>query len=570
MKLNNSYFYTMRDEVKEEDTASGNLLVRSGMIKKNSAGIYMYLPMGLKALRNIEEIIRKEMNAIDSEEVLMPALVYEEYYEKSGRKAAFGPSVFSLKDRFNKPYILGPTHEELFALAAGYKIKSYKDLPFSLYQFQNKFRDEPRPRYGLIRVREFIMKDAYTFDKDYEGLDIAYKKMYEAYKKSFDKMGIDYRIVKADTGVMGGLLSEEFQAVTEIGEDTLVMCKECDYATNLEVAEIKYEENIPSEELKEIEKIHTPNTKTINDLIEKYNFDPKNMVKSIVYTTTKGENILAMVRSDRSINEVKLTKYLNATEIVLADETSIKEATNAEIGFAGPISIKNIKIVADNEIKNMVNFIVGANETDYHYINTNLNRDFSIDNFTDLRQVEESDKCPICGANFEFKKGIEIGNTFKLGTKYAETMDIKYLDSNNNLQPVIMGSYGIGPGRCLASIVEQSHDEYGIIWPMSVAPYKVAIVLINPDDETQSSLAEKVYQDLLAENIEVVLDNRNERPGVKFNDMDLIGIPLRITVGKKAAEGIVELKERKNSTVEEISINDIIAKIKELTNIWKN
>ena len=560
MKLKNSYFYTIREDIKEEDTVSGNLLVRSGMIRKTSAGIYMFLPLGLRVLNKIQDIVREEMNSIDSTEVLMPALVYEDYYAKSGRKAAFGPSVFTLKDRNNKPYVLGPTHEELFALASSYKIKSYKDLPFSLYQFQNKFRDEPRPRFGLIRVREFIMKDAYTFDKDYDGLDISYNAMFEAYKRIFNRMNLDYRIVKADTGVMGGLLSEEFQAVTEIGEDTLVMCTNCDYASNLEVAEYIPNSEEQHEELQKLEKMSTPNVATIEDLINTYNFDAEKLVKCLIYTTSDNEHVMALSKGTRTINEIKLAKVIGTNEVVLAEESVVNEITGARVGFAGPVGL-DIKIFADNEIKNFKNFVVGANEDDHHYINVNLDRDFNVVEYADITVIEESDNCPICGGKLEFKKGIEVGNTFKLGTKYAETMNVNYLDQDNKLQPVVMGSYGIGIGRCMASIVEQKNDEFGIVWPESIAPFKVALVVININDEIQMKLANDIYNMLIEKGIDVIMDDRDERPGVKFKDMDLIGIPTRITIGKKASENIVELKYRNKEDIEEISKNDVINKI---------
>lgn len=560
MKLSKSFFYTIREDIKNEESISGNLLVRSGMIKKEGAGTYMYMPLGYKTLKNVENIVRDEMNIAGAEELLMPSLIHQDVYEASGRNKTFGSSIFRLKDRFDKPYILGPTHEELFAIAAKQKVKSYKDLPFNIYQFQNKFRDEPRPRYGLIRVREFIMKDAYSFDKDLEGLDISYKIMDKAYINSFNRMGLEYRKVVADTGAMGGLLSEEFQAITGIGEDTLVLCENCDYASNIEVSNCITEKGI-EEELKEKELIETINMKTIEEVGSFFNLPSTKFIKTLIYNIDN-KLYACLVRGDREVNETKVIKFLNALEISLADSDQVKEITNAEVGFAGPIGL-NIPIIIDNEILEMKNFVIGANKTNYHYQNVNLN-DFKYDYASDIRNAMQGDICPKCGGKIIFKKGIEIGNLFKLGTKYSEALELNYLDQNNELHPVVMGSYGIGTGRCMASIVEQHHDEKGIIWPMAVAPYKVIIILINKDDETQYEIANTLYNELINLNIDTILDDRDERPGVKFNDADLIGIPIRITIGKKAIENKVEFKLRSEDEIEEIDIDNVISKIKEL------
>lgn len=559
MKLKSNFFYTLREDVKDEDSRSGNLLVRSGMIKKSSAGVYVYLPFGFKVIKNIENIIRDEMNKTGASELLMPVLIPEEVYEKSGRKTSFGSSIFTSKDRYDRNYILGPTHEELFTIASSMKIKSYKDMPFNLYQFETKFRDEARPRYGLIRVREFIMKDAYSFDRDLNGLDESYNKMFNAYKNIFDRLNLDYKIVTADTGVMGGLLSEEFQAVTDIGEDILVLCESCDYASNIEVSKCITEIKENNEELKELVEIHTPNAGKIKDLVNEYNLNTSNMAKCIIYKVDN-EFILVMTRSDDEINEVKIQKLFNATEVVLADEEDIKKITNANVGFAGPIGL-DIKIVADNRLKNMKNFLVGANKSDYHFINANIDRDFKIDIYADVRNIKENDICPKCGGNIYFKKGIEVGNTFKLGTKYSDALNLKYLDHDNKLNSVVMGSYGIGLGRCMAAIVEQSNDEKGIIWPESVAPFKVCVVVANTKNDIQNKLAEQIYNDIVGNNIEVLLDDRDERLGVKLNDMDLIGIPIRILVGKKAGDNMVEFKRRNSEVIEEISVDKLLEKI---------
>ena len=567
MKLKNTFFYTLRENVKDEDSNSGNFLVRAGMIKKTSAGVYMYLPMGLKVFNKIQEIVREEMNAAGAQEVSMPALISEDVYVASGRRANFGSSMFSLKDRFGKPFVLGPTHEELFAMAAQMKIRSYKDMPFNIYQFQTKFRDEPRPRFGLIRVREFVMKDAYTFDTNLEGLNVSYQKMFDAYKKSFDRMKLDYKIVRADTGVMGGLLSEEFQAVTPIGEDTLVLCDHCDYASNIEVSECITANSNQEIELLEKELVETPHSRTIEEVTDFLNETADKFVKTLIYSID-GKPYAVMVRGDRDVNEVKIQKLMGANEVMLADAETVVAVTGAAVGFAGPVDIQ-CPVLMDNEIAQMHNFIIGANKTGYHYKNVNL-KDFTVFKTADIRNIQEGDICPKCGGRIHFAKGIEVGNTFKLGTKYSDALNLKYLDQNNQLQPVWMGSYGIGIGRCMAAVAEQYCDENGLKWPVSVAPYEVAVVLISAKDEVQTSLSEKLYNDLKTAGIDVLLDDRDERPGVKFKDMDLIGVPYRLTVGKKAAEGIVEFKSRDGQIAMDLNADNAVNTLLELIQKEKN
>ena len=517
----------------------------------------MMLPLGLRVMQKIEDIIRQEMDATGCQEVLMPSLIPEEVYVSSGRREGFGSSMFSLKDRKGQDYVLGPTHEELFALAAKMKIRSYKDMPFSLYQMQTKFRDEPRPRFGLIRVREFIMKDAYTFDKDEAGLDAAYAKQFQAYKNIMDRLHLDYRIVKADTGVMGGLLSEEFQAITPIGEDVLVLCDSCDFASNIEVAPCIPQKPDTVEEEKEMYLEETPNSRTIEEVAQHFHEDAKKFVKTLIYNVD-GKAVAVMVRGDRDVNETKLRKMLNATNVELADAEMVVEATGAQIGFAGPVGIK-CPVYADEEVLYMQNFIVGANKTGYHYANVN-NKDFTLTGHGDLRNIMEGDICPKCGGTIEFKHGIEVGNTFKLGTKYSKALDLRYLDSNNQLQDVWMGSYGIGSARAMAALAEQNADENGINWPIEVAPYQIAIVIISTKDEQQVAEAENIYAQLTRKGYEVILDDRDERPGVKFKDMELIGIPYRITVGKGIKDGKVEFKAR-NGEKMDVAVEDIIAHV---------
>ncbi|MBR1413050.1 MAG: proline--tRNA ligase [Bacilli bacterium] len=551
MRLSKSFFTTIKEDVKSQDCKSGNLLVRSGMITKVGSGIYTFLPLGLKTLNKINNIIREEMNKAGAEELFMPALIPTEYYEASGRLNGFGSDMFRLTDRFNRDYALGPTHEELFASVAKLKIKSYKDMPFTLYQIQNKYRDEMRPRYGLIRVREFFMKDAYSFDKDEAGLSLSYNKMYEAYKRIFDRIGVDYKIVKADTGTMGGSLSEEFQAITDIGEDVIVYCDNCDYASNLEVADV-YEDGLINEEELEAKLVETPNKKSIKDVSEFLNVPVTKLVKTLIYKVDD-KLYAVLIRGDRELNECKLEKALNAKHVELASGDEVKNNTEASIGFVGPINM-NLPIIIDSEVENMKNFVVGANIIDYHYVNVNL-KDFKYELSTDLKQASNGDLCPVCGSKLLFKKGIEIGNTFKLGTKYSESLDLKYTDEDNNLKPVVMGSYGIGCARIMAAVAEQNVSEDGTVsWPINIAPYEVVIIPVSMKDEEQVKFSSELYTKL-NDNYDVALDDRDERAGVKFNDADLIGAPIKVIVGKKLNEGTVEVKYLDKTS--NVDINDV-------------
>ena len=551
MKLSKSFFYTLREDVKDEESVSGNLLVKSGMVKKVGNGIYTYMPIGLKVLQNIEKIVREEMNNSGAQELKMPELLPQDIFESSGRLNNFGPSMFRLNDRYSRPLVLGPTHEELFAIAASQMIRSYKDMPFNLYQIGNKYRDEVRPRLGLIRVREFIMKDAYSFDKNLKGLDESYKKMYNAYNNIFDRVGLKYKIVKADTGMMGGFLSEEYQAITDTGEDVIVLCDSCDYSSNIEVSKCKVIES--SEEEKQLELVLTPNVESINDVCNYLKIGPKDTIKALLMNVND-ELVVFFIRGDRELNENKVCKLLGVSEISFANDELIS-TSNAVPGFTGPINL-NAKIIIDEEVLCMKNFCCGANKLNYHYINVNP-KDIKYNMVGDIKQVIEGDMCPKCNGHLYFKKGIEVGNLFKLGTKYCEALNITYLDQNNKLNYPYMGSYGIGIPRIMASIVEQSHDEKGIIWPMSIAPYKVAIVVVSTKDHEQMSLANELYKNLNKLEIDTIFDDRDERIGVKFNDMDLLGIPIRITIGKRIAENKVEVKLRNSKDIVLVDIDDL-------------
>ena len=557
MKLKNSFFYTLREDSKEEESKSGNLLVKAGFIKKSSSGVYMMMPLGFKVLQNIEKIVREEMNKASAQELLMPSLIPEDVYIASGRRENFGSDMFSLKDRMNRNYVLGPTHEELFVSAASMKIRSYKDMPFNIYQIATKFRDEPRPRYGLIRVREFIMKDAYSFDIDDESCNKSYQKMYNAYKNIFDRVGLDYKIVKADTGVMGGLLSEEFQAITDIGEDVLVLCEECDFASNIEVCPSKTLKEEEKEEQKKKELIETSNIGVIEDLV-KAGFSINKLTKTLIYKVDD-KYYACVIPGNREVNELKVRKLLEGKNIELANSEEVEKVTSAKVGFAGPINI-NIPVILDEDVTKMKNFLVGANKTDYHFINVNLSdiKDYKVG---DIKEVKENDLCPKCGKRLYFKHGIEVGNTFKLGDKYSKIMNLTYLDQDNKEKYPVMGCYGIGLGRILASIAEQQNDENGLIWPLEIAPFKVAIVLLNSDGK---EYANNLYDKLNSMGIDTLLDDRDERAGVKFNDMDLIGIPIRITIGKKYPDGLVELKLRNEKEIALVEIDELISKIKDI------
>ncbi len=559
MKLSKMLISTLREVPGEAEIASHQLMLRAGMIRKSATGIYTFMPNGVRVLKNVENIVREEMDRAGAQEFLASALIPANLWQESGRWDVMGPEMIRLKDRNGRDFCLGPTHEEVFTDLARSEIKSYKQLPLNLYQIQTKYRDERRPRFGVMRSREFIMKDAYSFDKDNEGLDISYMKMYEAYNKIFTRCNLEFSAVEADSGAMGGSGSAEFMVKSDIGEDEIAFCTGCNYAANTEKATSKLED-AEKEEEKELKKIATPNVRTIEELVTFFNTSNKKFAKTLIYKAD-GKVVAVMVRGDRSLNETKVSNALGGImELEMADAETVLKATSAEIGFAGPIGLQVDTLLVDEEVTRMSNFIVGANDTGYHYENVNYERDFN-GIVGDYKLVAEGDMCPKCGSPINIRRGVEVGHIFKLGTKYSESMGANYLDENGKEKSLVMGCYGIGINRTVAAIIEQHHDENGILWPMAVAPYKVIVMPANVKNEEQMNRAEKIYEDLKTTGVDVLLDDRNERVGVKFKDADLIGIPIRVTVGKKVVEDIVEFKLRKNQDIEEVNIEDVVDRI---------
>lgn len=562
MKMSNMLMLTLREVPAEAEIESHKLMLRSGMMRKMASGVYNYMPLGLKALKNIEDIIREEMNAAGAQEFLASALLPAELWQESGRWDVYGAEMFRLKDRNNRDFCLGPTHEEVFTDIARNEIKSYKQLPVNLYQIQTKYRDERRPRFGVMRSREFVMKDAYSFDKDQAGLDLSYNKMHDAYVKIFNRCGIDAKCVAADSGAIGGSNSAEFMVKSEVGEDDVVFCTACDYAANIEKAEAT-PDIAQVEELLEVEKVATPDSRGIDEVSSYLNVSPKKTVKLLMYNID-GKIVGVVVRGDREVNEVKVSNAANAaTDIMMASHEEYKNATGCEVGFGGPVGLKADLLLVDEEVKNMYNMIVGANETGYHLKNVNYGRDFE-GTVGDFRNIENGEKCPVCGEKVSIARGTEVGHIFKLGTKYSEAMNATFIDENGKNTPFVMGCYGIGVTRTMASIIEQHHDENGIIWPLSVAPYHVSVIPVNIKDEEQMKVAEELYNSLKDLGVEVLMDDRNERAGVKFKDSEIMGIPMRVTVGKKISEGAVEFKLRAGGDNEVIKIEDVCNRVKAL------
>ena len=563
MKQTKTFIPTLRENPSDADVKSHRMLLRAGFIRQNAAGVYSYLPLARKVLSKIEQIIREEMEAINSIELLMPALQPAELWQESGRWEAYGPELMRLKDRHDRDFALGATHEEVITTLVRDEIKSYKKLPLTLFQIQSKFRDEKRPRFGLLRGREFIMKDAYSFHSSRESLDATYDDMYQAYSNIFTRLGLNFRAVIADAGTIGGKGTHEFMVLSEIGEDTIAYSDTSDYAANIEMAEVVVEYTAPTTPMKDIEKIETPDQKTIEEVSAFLNVEPSNVIKSLVFDID-GELVVVLARGDHEINDIKLKNALGATSVELAEDAAIKELLGCAPGSIGPVKLPvNVKVIADNAIKSIRNGVAGANEDGFHLVNVNPERDFAVNDYLDIRFIQEGDPSPDGQGNIKFAEGIEVGHIFKLGTTYSAKMNGTFLDEQGKAQPFIMGCYGIGVSRILAAVAEHFQDDNGFTWPTQLAPYDIHVVPVNTKDEAQVTLAEELYGLLKSYRYDVLLDDRPERAGVKFADADLIGLPVRVTVGKKATEGIVEVKFRQTGETFEWKKEEVIDRLNE-------
>lgn len=564
MRTSKLYAPTLRQTPAEAEVPSHQLMLRAGFIRKVAGGVYTYLPLAWRTLRKIEQIIREEIEAKDGQELALPIVQPAELWKETGRWAVFGEEMFRLVDRHNREFCLGPTHEEIITDLVRNEVRSYKQLPLLLYQIQNKYRDEIRPRFGLMRGREFIMKDGYSFDKDEAGLDKSYKDMYEAYSKIFSRCGLTFRPVEADGGAIGNATTHEFTVLAETGESDIVYCEKCDYAANAEKSELKVIV-APEEEALPLEKVHTPNAKTIEEVATFLDTPIEKTIKAVVFQNEKEQVICALVRGDHEVNDVKLQNITGAISLTMAEDSAISKVGGVA-GFMSPIGLnKDVIVVADATVMEMHNAVCGANEQDYHYKNANPKRDFGDVIVADIRLIAEGDPCPHCGAPVKMTHGIEVGQVFKLGTKYSEALGATFLDENGKEKPLIMGCYGIGVSRTMAAAIEQFHDENGIIWPVAIAPFEVVIVPINAKDEAQMQVAEKLYADMKNAGIDVLLDDRKDRAGVKFKDADLIGYPVRITVSPKLLdENEVEIKVRKDGATSTVKVDICAETVKEM------
>ncbi|HEY3423593.1 MAG TPA: proline--tRNA ligase [Negativicutes bacterium] len=563
MRVSQLYAPTLRETPADAEVISHQLMLRAGMLRKATGGVYTYMPLALRVLRKIERIVREEMNAKGGQELLMPIIQPAEMWQETGRWDVYGDEMFRLKDRHNRNFCLGPTHEEMITTLVRADVRSYRQLPLMLYQIQNKYRDEIRPRFGLMRGREFIMKDLYSFDRDEEGLDVSYQKMYDAYTKIFSRCGLSFRAVEADAGAIGGSGTHEFMVMADSGEAAIVYCGACNYAANVEKAELQPISSLPEAFLPLLIK-DTPGTRSITDVTAFLGITADKTIKTLAYQTEKGI-VLALVRGDHEVNEIKLQNRLGCLSLEMASEQAIRELIASSPGFIGPVGSKNVSIVADATVMNLCNAVCGANEVDRHYVNVNPQRDFVANIVADIRLIQANDPCPHCNAPLTTARGIEVGQVFKLHTKYSTALKATYLDENGREVPMVMGCYGIGVSRTAAAAIEQNHDEHGIIWPVAIAPYEVAVIPISMKDADQVALAEAIYSKLNADGVETILDDRNERPGVKFKDADLIGYPLKITVGPKAInENLIEVKVRRSGQVFFYDVQNYLTEIKAL------
>ncbi|MBU0678080.1 MAG: proline--tRNA ligase [Verrucomicrobia bacterium] len=555
MRWSKQLIPTLREVPQEAEIASHQLMLRAGLIRRLGAGLYTFLPMGLRALRKVERIIREEMDRAGALEVLMPALQPAEIWERTGRLDAMADVMFRISDRQSRALVLGPTHEEIITDLAAREIASYRDLPRNFYQIQTKFRDEIRPRFGLMRAKEFIMKDAYSFDADWDATQRSYDAMYEAYARIFQRCGLRTKIVEADTGAMGGSSSHEFMVLADSGEDGIVECDGCSYAANLERAESRTNSGGVFEGAdKSIDEVRTPETRTIEEVAKFFKSEPGRQIKTLIYVVD-GKPVAVLCPGDREINEIKLARTLNAGAVELADDATIEEATGAPVGFAGPVGL-GIPVYADIKLKGIRGAITGANKEDAHIVNVDLDRDAKVKEYADLTFAKAGDGCPRCeGGHLVEQRGVEVGHVFKLGTKYSEALGARYLDADGKEKPVIMGCYGIGVTRTLQAVIEQSHDKDGIVWPMSVAPYEVEVLAISAQDPETMRVCDEIVTEAESAGIEVLFDDRDDRPGVKFKDADLVGLPLRLSVGERSlAKGVVEIKCRETGEVEEVPV----------------
>jgi len=554
MRLTQYLMPTLKETPADAEIISHQLMLRSGMIRKVAAGIYTYMPLGLRSVRKVEQIVREEMDRAGCLELLMPMVIPAELWEESGRWEQYGRELLRLKDRKDAQFCLGPTHEEVITDVVRNTVKSYRQLPLNLYQIQGKFRDEIRPRFGLMRGREFIMKDAYSFDLDSSAADGAYEKMYTAYQNIFRRCGLNFRAVEADTGNIGGSSSHEFMVLADSGEDAIVSCDTCNYAANVEKAQLRVLEGQRPEPAQELEAVNTPEQKSVAEVAQFLGIEAKQMLKTLLLESDSGEQVAVLLRGDRELNEIKLCRKLGCNEVKLVDDATVENLTGAPRGFAGPVGLK-LRILADNEVALMADAVAGANKADTHYRGVNYGRDFEVSEFADLRQAEAGDGCPRCNGTLQSWRGIEVGHVFKLGTKYSEALGATVLNAEGKEEPLVMGCYGIGIGRSVAAAIEQNHDKNGIIFPMPIAPFQVLITLLNPKDEEVTQAGEELYAYLQDNGIEVLLDDRDERPGSKFKDADLIGIPLRVTVGARGLkEDAFEVSWRKGGEKQMIPI----------------
>ena len=562
MRYSQYLLNTLKETPADAEVVSHQLMMRAGMIRKIAAGIYSYLPLGLRSIRKVEQIIREEMNRAGAIELLMPMVVPAELWQESTRWEQYGKELLRFKDRKEADFCLGPTHEEVITDIVRREVRSYRQLPLNLYQIQSKFRDEIRPRFGLMRGREFIMKDAYSFDVDEAGADVAYDKMYQAYRRIFERCGLRFRAVEADTGNIGGSSSHEFMVLADSGEDAIVSCDSCEYAANVEKAELREPAKGASAPSQELRKVKTPGKKTIAEVATFLELAPAQLVKTLILATDSGELVMVLLRGDHELNEIKLCRFLKCAEVELAADDVVAKVTGAPVGFAGPVGLKlpgEIKrILADNAVAAMSDFVVGANSADMHYLGANYGRDFTVETFADLREAVAGDPCPRCSGKLEVWRGIEVGHVFKLGTKYSQALGATFLDAQGQEQVIFMGCYGIGVGRTVAAAIEQNNDENGIIFPMPIAPFQVIVTMVNPNDQEVCQAAEALYARLLELGIEVLLDDRDERPGSKFKDADLLGIPLRVTVGARGLkDGALEVQERRGGAREMLLLAEV-------------